>query len=296
MGEQIAVTWKRLYLRPCSATRVIAGVETGPPNVDGLPKPASSISTSSTFGAPSGGLGVMLIVQSATDASSVLPIVPPKFGSGIGNTVRSGLNFPIASASDSFNAPMPLLSPWTTERSSAPASACSMPRRCSSSKTAMIPAEPGGRFSPILSWISFSTRWSTNLPITPPATAPTATDASSGGANKPTASPTPPPQPIPLRPRLSPVCCTATLPSSACVTRITPSISSLFSLTSAISDSKSWRRLVDVLVAGDEDIGRRVSHHVSPFIALPEGGESKEEGADGLHASSICSGRLVQLG
>ena len=117
MGEQIAVTWKRLYVRPCSATRVIAGVETGPPNVDGLPKPASSISTSSTFGAPSGGDGVMLIVQSATDASSVRPIVPPKFGSGIGSTVRSGLNFPIASASDSFNAPMPFLSPWTTDRS-----------------------------------------------------------------------------------------------------------------------------------------------------------------------------------
>ena len=117
MGEQIATTWKRLYLRPWSATRVIAGVETGPPNVDGLPKPASSISTSNTFGAPSGGDGVMLIVQSATDASSVRPIAPPKFGSGIGSTVRSGLNFPIASPSDSFNAPMPSLSPWTTDRS-----------------------------------------------------------------------------------------------------------------------------------------------------------------------------------
>ena len=71
----------------------------------------------------------MLIVQSATDASSVLPIVPPKLGSGIGNTVRSGLNFPIASASDSFSAAVPSLSPWTTERSSAPESACSTPRR-----------------------------------------------------------------------------------------------------------------------------------------------------------------------
>ena len=85
------------------------GVETGPPNVDGFPKPASSISTSSTFGAPSGGDGVMLIVQSATDASSVRPIVPPKFGSGIGSTVRSGLNLPIASASDSFRAAVAFL-------------------------------------------------------------------------------------------------------------------------------------------------------------------------------------------
>ena len=55
----------------------------GPPNVDGLPNPASSIKTSRTFGAPSGGDGVMLTVQSATDASSVRPTVPPKFGSGI---------------------------------------------------------------------------------------------------------------------------------------------------------------------------------------------------------------------
>ena len=151
VGEHNAVTWKPLYLRPCSATRVMAGVETGPPKVDGLPKPASSIRTSSTFGALSGGDGVMLIVQSATDASRVRPIVPPKFGSGIGSTVRSGLNFPIASASDSFNAPMPFLSPWTTDRSTAPPSACSTPSRCSSSKIAMIPADPGGRFSPILS-------------------------------------------------------------------------------------------------------------------------------------------------
>ena len=123
------MTWKRLYRSPCSAIRVIAGVETGPPNVDGFPNPASSISTSRTFGAPSGGFGVMLIVQSGTDASIVRPIVPPKFGSGIGSTVRSGLNFPIASASDSFNAAVPFLSPWTTERSSAPASACSTPSR-----------------------------------------------------------------------------------------------------------------------------------------------------------------------
>ena len=102
-------------------------MEAGPPKVDGLPKPASSISTSSTFGAPSGGDGVMLIVQSATEASIVRPIVPPKFGSGMGSTVRSGLNLPIASASDSFNAPMPCLSPWTTDLIAAPESVCSTP-------------------------------------------------------------------------------------------------------------------------------------------------------------------------
>ena len=53
----------------------------------------------------------MFIVQSGTDSSSVRPTVPPKFGSGIGSTVRSGLNFPIASASDCFSAPVPCLSP-----------------------------------------------------------------------------------------------------------------------------------------------------------------------------------------
>ena len=76
--------------------------------------------------------------------------------------------------------------------------------------------------------------------VTPPATAPTATDASSGGAKRPTARPTPPPQPIPLRPRLSPVCRTLTLPSRACVTRMTPSIETCFSLTRATSFSKSF--------------------------------------------------------
>ena len=265
MGEQIAVTWKRLYVRPCSATRVMVGVEAGPPNVDGFPKPASSSSTSNTFGAPSGGEGVMLIVQSATDASIVLPIVPPKFGSGIGSTVRSGLNFPIASASDSFRAAVPSLSPWTTERSCAPASACSTPSRCSSSKIAMIPADPGGRFSPILSWISVSTRWSTNLPISPPATAPTATDASNGGANRPTASPTPPPQPIPLRPRLSPVCRTATLPSLRVRDEDDPLDRDLLRLDERDERLEVVRRLVDVLITRDKYVRRCLGHSTLPF-------------------------------
>ena len=42
-----------------------------------------------------------MIVQSATDWSIVRPIVPPKFRSGIGSIVRSGLNLPIASAKES---------------------------------------------------------------------------------------------------------------------------------------------------------------------------------------------------
>ena len=136
-------------------------------------------------------------------------------------------------------APSPSCRSATTDFASAPGSACSTASRCSSSNTAMMPAEPGGRFSPILSCISVLTRWWTNLPAMPPAAAPTAAAASSGGANRPTATPTPPPQPMPLRPRLSPVCCTETLPSSACVTRITPSISTCLALTSPTSASKS---------------------------------------------------------
>jgi hypothetical protein len=81
----------------------------------------------------------------------VRPIVPPKFRSGIGSTVRSGPNLPIASASESFNAAVPDLSVCTTDFISDPDSACSTPNRCSSSNTAITPAEPGGRFSPILS-------------------------------------------------------------------------------------------------------------------------------------------------
>jgi hypothetical protein len=127
------------------------GVLIGPPNVSGWPNPASSIRQISTFGAPSGAFSPGTIVQSPTDSSSVRPIAPPKLRSGVGSTVRSGLNFPIASASDSFRALTPSLSLCTIDRSSALPSACSTPSRCPSSNTAMMPAEPGGRFSPILS-------------------------------------------------------------------------------------------------------------------------------------------------
>ena len=55
MGEHSAVVWKRLYLRPFSASRSAVGVAHGPPNALEAPKPTSSSSTTSTFGAPSGG-------------------------------------------------------------------------------------------------------------------------------------------------------------------------------------------------------------------------------------------------
>ena len=43
----------------------------------------------------------------------------------MGSTVRSGLNLPIASASESLSAAVPFLSVWATERASAPGRACS---------------------------------------------------------------------------------------------------------------------------------------------------------------------------
>jgi hypothetical protein len=55
VGEHNAVTWNRLYRAPSPATRVRAGEAIGPPNALGCPNPASSSSTSKTFGAPSGG-------------------------------------------------------------------------------------------------------------------------------------------------------------------------------------------------------------------------------------------------
>ena len=57
--------------------------------------------------------------------------------------MRSGLNLPIASASESFSAAIPDLSLCTTDFSSEPPSACSTAEPLPSSNTAMIPAEPG---------------------------------------------------------------------------------------------------------------------------------------------------------
>jgi len=55
VGEQSAVVWKRLYLSPFAASRSKFGVWHGPPKALDDPKPASSIRTTRTFGAPSGG-------------------------------------------------------------------------------------------------------------------------------------------------------------------------------------------------------------------------------------------------
>ena len=54
-GEHNAVVWNRLYRKPPAASRSAAGILTGPPKTLEAPKPTSSSSTTSTFGAPGGG-------------------------------------------------------------------------------------------------------------------------------------------------------------------------------------------------------------------------------------------------
>ena len=196
-----------------------------PPNVSGCPKPASSIRTISTFGAPSGAFGPGTIVQSATDWSNVRPIVPPNFLSGIGRTVRSGLNLSAASARASFSSFMPPLSIWATDLAGESASACSATqpivaiddsddRRCT-------------RFEFIAEAFLNAT---IDLMLGKLANHSTCSRAHDdrgeevGEKKRPTTRPTPPPQPMPLRPMWSPVWVTLTLPSASCWTRINPQI------------------------------------------------------------------------
>ena len=57
------------------------------------------------------------------------PTAPPKVLSGIGSTVRSGLNLPAASASASLRPAQPFLSIGATDLAGEPASACSAASR-----------------------------------------------------------------------------------------------------------------------------------------------------------------------
>src|SRR3954452_3254925 len=68
------------------------GVSIGPPNVLGLPKPASSISTTNTFGAPCGGAAWPISPQSGSEPASVLAVTPVNAGRRMGSLVRSGVS------------------------------------------------------------------------------------------------------------------------------------------------------------------------------------------------------------
>ena len=71
------------------------------------------------------------------------------------------------------------------------------------------------------------------------------------------------PIPNPSRPRLPRVSRTATLPSRACATRITPSIETCVSLTSP-QRLEVLRPPVDVLIARDEHVGRCLAITILP--------------------------------
>jgi hypothetical protein len=88
VGEQRAVVWNRAYFRPLAASFSKLGVWHGPPNADDDPKPASSISTTSTFGAPAGGRSGLMggYLVSGSFASNV--VRPIGVTSGIGSTLR----------------------------------------------------------------------------------------------------------------------------------------------------------------------------------------------------------------
>jgi hypothetical protein len=57
------VVWKRLSLMPPAARRSALGVAHGPPNALDEPKPASSMSTTRTFGAPAGGRSCSMVAN-----------------------------------------------------------------------------------------------------------------------------------------------------------------------------------------------------------------------------------------
>jgi hypothetical protein len=55
VGEHSEVVWKFGYRRPLAAMRSSVGVGMMPPNVEGAPKPTSSVMINRMFGAPLGG-------------------------------------------------------------------------------------------------------------------------------------------------------------------------------------------------------------------------------------------------
>ena len=88
MGEQSAVVWKRLYLRPVAARRSAFGMRTGPPKALEAPKPTSSIRTKRTLGAPSGGRSGTIGGNVVSGSFASYVVSPAGVMSGIGSTSR----------------------------------------------------------------------------------------------------------------------------------------------------------------------------------------------------------------
>jgi hypothetical protein len=66
------------------------GVRQGPPNTLDEPKPASSISTTSTFGAPAGGRSGSIGGNDVSGSFASYVVSPTWARSGIGRTAREG--------------------------------------------------------------------------------------------------------------------------------------------------------------------------------------------------------------
>src|SRR3954452_19776978 len=68
VGEQSAVVWKFVYVRPRSAMRLMFGVSISPPNVSIADKPTSSRTMYRTLGAPSGAMACLYGSQSGVES------------------------------------------------------------------------------------------------------------------------------------------------------------------------------------------------------------------------------------
>ena len=218
---------------------------------------------SSTFGAPSGAFGPGIIDQSATESLRVRPAVPPNVRSGIGSALRSCWNLPIAVASSAFSARTPSLSVCATDFAGVPGSACSIASRCSSSKTAMMPAVPGGSFSASLVHAGLDLA----IGELPDQTA-------RGGADHDRAEQRRREEPddqaragAPAEPLAAQV--VAVLDDGDVAVGVVSDEDRALDLDLLVLDDlhepvEVPRRRVDVLIGGDEDVGHRVSHVIAP--------------------------------
>ena len=89
VGAHRAVVWKRLYLSPPAASRSAVGVWQGPPNALEAPKPTSSRSTTSTFGAPAGGISGSIGGYAVSGSFASYVVRPGAGRSGIGSMERA---------------------------------------------------------------------------------------------------------------------------------------------------------------------------------------------------------------
>ena len=89
VGAHSAVVWKRLYLRPCPASRSAVGVAHGPPNALDAAKPTSSSRMTRTFGAPSGGRSCSIGGNFASGSFASSGTGPSYGRSGMGRTERT---------------------------------------------------------------------------------------------------------------------------------------------------------------------------------------------------------------